>query len=201
MSLSAPRIVHDDPPEAEVAPACVLIVEDSPCLRESLGAFFAARDTPTLLAATVADAAAHLATATPTLAVVDLALPDGTAFDVLRLLERLPRLPAIIAMSGSASPDDAFRLAGRGVRAYLSKPIDPDELAATVARVTTQPPNLAPQLRSVVGWIGIHDLERQVRETLLDEAIERTAGNRSAAARLLKVSRQLIQHMVRERNA
>lgn len=56
---------------------------------------------------------------------------------------------------------------------------------------------LLEMLRTAVGQIGVRDLEGLVRSTMVAEAIGRTGGNRRAAARLLGVSRQHLQHMLR----
>ena len=181
-------------------PKHVLVVEDNAALREMLARVLEARGWQVSTAETVAQVAAIDEHDTPRFVVVDVDLPDGSAFDVLEHVDRWPVAPAIVAMSGVASPDAAFRLAQAGVREYLTKPLSADELTEALARATTAP-DLRPQLRRVVGWVGVHEVEKSVRDALLDEALERTNGNRSAAARLLRVSRQLLQHMVRERTS
>lgn len=183
---------------SESDPKDVLVVEDNVSLREMLARVLETLGWQVSTAETVAQVAAIDERSAPRFVVVDVDLPDGSAFDVLELVDRWAVPPAIVAMSGVASPDAAFRLAQAGVREYLTKPLSVDELSAALARAATTP-DLRPQLRRVVGWVGVHEVEKSVRDALLDEALERTNGNRSAAARLLRVSRQLLQHMVRER--
>jgi transcriptional regulator with PAS, ATPase and Fis domain len=48
-----------------------------------------------------------------------------------------------------------------------------------------------------VGQRQIHEVQDEVRETMLREALGRARGSRRAAAKLLRVSRQLVQHMLR----
>jgi two-component system, response regulator RegA len=50
-----------------------------------------------------------------------------------------------------------------------------------------------------VGRVPLHELEAEVRHAMLGEAIARAEGSRRGAARLLSVSRQLMQHMLRGR--
>jgi DNA-binding NtrC family response regulator len=52
-------------------------------------------------------------------------------------------------------------------------------------------------LRSSVGRVGVRELMAAARRVMVAEALARTGGNRRAAARLLGVSRQTLQHMVR----
>jgi DNA-binding NtrC family response regulator len=100
-------------------------------------------------------------------------------------------------MSGKASAEEAFQLARLGVRAYLHKPLDLATLHQALEEALAQPPELETHLRSAVGKIAIKDAERLVRSTMVDEAMARSAGNRRGAARLLDISRELLQHILR----
>ncbi len=145
-------------------------------------------------------ALAALSQALPDLLLLDVTLPDGDAFTVLEALrEREPR-PLVIAISGTASAPQSFRLAELGVNGFLPKPFGLVELEAAIAEAATQRPDIRPQLRTLVGQRPIHEIEREVRATMLDEALARTDGNRRGAARLLDVSRQLVQRMIRTRS-
>ena len=55
-----------------------------------------------------------------------------------------------------------------------------------------------PRVRGVVGERSLHEVEREVRATMVNEALTRAGGSRREAARLLKVSRQLLQHILRQ---
>jgi len=57
----------------------------------------------------------------------DIALSDGTGWDLLNQL-RLPRPVYAIAMSGFGTAADASRSKSAGFRHHLVKPIDPDRL-------------------------------------------------------------------------
>jgi transcriptional regulator with PAS, ATPase and Fis domain len=46
---------------------------------------------------------------------------------------------------------------------------------------------------------SLHDALHEVRTTMIDEALARANGSRRGAAQLLRVSRQLLQYMVRNR--
>jgi DNA-binding NarL/FixJ family response regulator len=130
-------------------------------------------------------------------ALLDLVLPDGDAFALLALLERRYPLPRIVAMSGVAGPEQSFRLAQLGVRAFLAKPFDTAALRAAVDDAVSARPDLRPHLRQVVGQRSLREVESEVRGTMLREALAR-GGSRRAAARLLRISRQLVQHIIRK---
>ncbi len=137
----------------------------------------------------------------PDLLIIDVHLPDETAFEVLDLASRISPAPIGVAMSGKASPEEAFRLAQVGVRAYLAKPLSASDLESAVDAAFHEPPRLEPLIPACVGHIPMRELQRQVRSVMVKEALARTEGNRSGAARLLDVSRQAIQQILRGRRA
>ena len=65
-------------------------------------------------------------------------------------------------------------------------------------RPLAEPPDLTPYVRASVGIVPLQHIEEHVRHTMLQEALARSGGNRRGAARMLKVSRQLLQHMLRK---
>jgi len=135
---------------------------------------------------------------TPDLLLLDLALPDGDGFQVLEQVSQRQPTPLVVVMSGTAAPAESFRLAQLGVHGYLTKPFDLAELREAMAQAASRPLEIAPQLRTLVGQRSIHEVEAEVRSTMLTEALARSSGSRRAAARLLHVSRQLVQHMLRK---
>jgi DNA-binding NtrC family response regulator len=133
----------------------------------------------------------------PDLVLLDYRLGDGDATTLLPAFESSEIWPAIIVITGQAGAHDAFELAELGVRAFVSKPATPDALLAALDKVAHEPPRLSCAMRSAVGHLPMHDVQDMVRQTMLSEALKRVRGNRSRAARLLSVSRQTLQHMLR----
>jgi len=176
----------------------VLLIEDSPALVRSLRRVFEARACEVCHAGTVALARTQIAEFRPDLALLDFALPDGTGLEVLEFMTTIHPAPAVIVMTGSATPSESFRLAEAGVRAYLRKPIDLAQLETTIAQVEAQPPQLRPHVRGLVGHVPVKDVEEEVRKVMVDEALSRSNGNKRGAARLLNISRQLLQHILRK---
>ncbi len=175
----------------------VAVVEDDVELRAALAAALASSADEFRGCGTVREGLALLADWSPDVVLLDLTLPDGSAFDVLAAIRRRKPTPLVVAISGTATPPDAFRLAEAGVRAFLQKPFTMAELRAALERALAEPPDLAPPLRSTVGRHGLREVESEVREELVREALARSGGSRRAAARLLGISRQLLQHILR----
>lgn len=132
----------------------------------------------------------------PDLVVIDLDL-DPTELTQMLCADPGTRAPAEVVISGAASAAQAFRLAQFGVRAFVAKPLTEPAIRAAVRSALEEPPDVIPQLRALVGFLPIHDIERLARRTLMQEALVRARGNKTGAAKLLHISRQLLQHMLR----
>ncbi len=178
----------------------VLIVEDDEALRQTLERALRERFENVSTAASVAAALEAIETAPPDLLLMDVELPDGSAVDVMRAAVKGDAMPLAVAMSGNATPTQSFELAQLGVRTYLAKPLTLSALERAIDEVLSQPPELGPHVRAAVGQKPIHEVESEVRDTMLREALGQSGGNRRGAARLLQVSRQLIQHMLRRQD-
>lgn len=176
-----------------------LVIEDDAALRVAIGRVVNGWGEVALCeAGTVAQARTLLEAAPPPdLVITDVRLPDGSAFDVLDDLRRLAPVPMVVAISGKASPDEAFRLAQVGVRAYVAKPFTIQELADAVTRARGEAPDIEPMVAAAVGQVPMLDLQREVRRVMMKEALAQTEGSRSGAARLLRVTRQAVQQMLR----
>ena len=133
----------------------------------------------------------------PDLLLLDFRLPDGDARELLRRMAANGPVPTVVAMSAFARPEQSFELAGLGVRAYLQKPFGAEGLGAAL-RTALAAPELGPQLRDAVGKADLQDVEQSVRETMVNEALKRAGGSKRGAARLLGVSRQVLQHILRK---
>jgi two-component system response regulator RegA len=175
----------------------VLLVEDEAALRQTLERALAARFAEVRSAASVREAAELLASFEPDLLLLDVELGDGTALDVMRAALARETVPLVVAMSGAATPVESFDLAQLGVRSFLPKPLDLRRLDAALDAAIASAPDLRAQVRAAVGQRPIHELEEEVRVTMLREALARAKGSRRGAAKLLAVSRQVIQHMLR----
>lgn len=175
----------------------VLIIEDDADLRSALARVLASWGAEVSEAGTASEARALLAGPPPSLLIVDVRLPDQTAFEVLDLAARRSPAPMVIAMSGKASPGEAFLLAQKGVRAFLAKPVSIGQLEEAVRVAMGEAPVLEPLITASVGHVPLREVQREVRRVMVTEALARTDGSRSGAARLLRVSRQALQQILR----
>jgi DNA-binding NtrC family response regulator len=178
-------------------PERVLIVEDHQPLRQAIAR--AAREWGAEVheAGTVREGHELLAQQ-PDLVIVDVALPDGQALSIVEEAVRMRPAPAVIAMSGQASAEEAFQLARSGARRYLSKPISLEELTRSVEEALTDRPKLDAFVTAHVGNTPLREVQSEVRRVMIEQALAKARNSRSGAARLLDLTRQAVQQIVRE---
>jgi len=109
-------------PDRPLLGQTVLIVEDSRFASEAMRQICLRCGARIRRADTLAAAARHLRVYRPSVAIVDLGLPDGSGRDLIAdLAQARPRVPVIIATSGDSSlHDQALRA---GADAFLEKPL------------------------------------------------------------------------------
>ncbi|BAJ26365.1 MULTISPECIES: fused response regulator/phosphatase [Kitasatospora] len=130
------------PTSPDAGPATVLVLDDNDTTRYVVGSWLRRSGHTVVEAVDGAQALALLerspATELPELAVVDISLPDMTGFEVCERIKGAPRTAALPVVHISATAIEASdRTQGlhRGADAYLTEPIDPAELQATVTAV------------------------------------------------------------------
>ncbi|MFC4031097.1 SpoIIE family protein phosphatase [Streptomyces polygonati] len=185
---------------ADTEPALILVVDDNPtnryilsaCLRRAGHVVLEAED------GTGALALLHTAEPLPEAAIVDVRLPDMTGFDVCERVKADPHtasVPVIHISASAISVTDRAQGLNRGADAYLTEPIAPDELLATVtatlryARARRRAETLAERLgglnRATLALYGAGDAAALARGTALG-----AAGIFGAAARVLLTAPQ-----------
>jgi two-component system, NtrC family, response regulator HydG len=114
--------------------ATILVVDDEPSVRDSLGEWFASEGYETKVACCAKEALAALAARQYDLALLDIKMPGMDGMELQqRLHESDPDLIVII-MTGYATVETAVQALKRGAYDYLTKPVDPDELSHAVAK-------------------------------------------------------------------
>jgi DNA-binding NtrC family response regulator len=178
----------------------VLIADEDPSLRLAMAVHVRQWGAQPLEAATVHEARALLAAA-PDLMIVELRLRGESAFSTIEAAASLWPKPLCVVTGGVTSTDEAFRLAQLGVRALIGKPFTLSQLDQAVGRACAELPALDAAFAACVGLVPLQELQERLRHVMLRQALALSGGSRSAAARLLAVSRQAIQQMLRGRVA
>jgi PAS domain S-box-containing protein len=119
--------------------ARVLVVDDEPDAREMLEQSLAALGAEVSACGSVREAVEACRNRVPHVLVSDISMPDEDGYDLIRALRAMEwapgRQPAAIALTALARPEDRIRVLSAGFQMYLSKPVEPDELAVVVASV------------------------------------------------------------------
>jgi DNA-binding NtrC family response regulator len=134
----------------------------------------------------------------PDLLFVDIRLPDASGMTVMQAALGIRPIPAMIAIGGDASPQEAFELARLGVSGYLAKPLSLYEIRAVKESILGQRSVVDVFAAARVGKETLQDVQAGVRRIMVEQALAMTAGNRTEAARLLGVSRQAVQQAIRD---
>jgi DNA-binding NtrC family response regulator len=176
----------------------VLVVEDDRPLCSALAAVVRGWDAEAWEAHTVAEARSML-DRNPELVIVDLWLEGESAIKLVEEVAHHRPAPAMLAISGRASPEESFRLGQLGVRAFLPKPLFKEQLVEKVGEALREAPDVEPWISAHVGKTSLREMQSEVRRVMLEQAIARAGGSRSGAARLLQVTRQAIQQVFHRR--
>ena len=117
----------------------VLVVDDEPDSNEVVSAVLMVRGAEVRVAGSAAQALDVLHAWIPDLVVCDIGMPERDGYSLLRAMRErstLARVPAI-ALTAYATRDDRIRILGAGFQLHITKPIDPEELIASVVNVAT----------------------------------------------------------------
>ena len=141
----------------------ILIIDDEPNLRRSLGLILQRAGYVITTASNAAEAIHLLQAGAYDLTFLDIKLPDQNGIQLLPQLHELyPDMPILI-LTAHATLDTAIGAVRLGARDYLLKPIDPENILSRVVdilkeekpkrrrEITTQLQNLLAELQSIDG--------------------------------------------------
>ena len=117
--------------------AKILIVEDETAIRELVDFVCEADGMTAVKAADLSEARSALASGRPDLMLLDVMLPDGSGFDLLRAVKQSSDLRDLPVIMLTDRGDEADRVAGLdgGADDYVVKPFLPRELTARIRAV------------------------------------------------------------------
>lgn len=164
----------------------ILLVDDDDTFRERLARALRERGFTVITAANLEAAVAAATGDQPDFAVVDMRMPDASGYEVVSAIGPVCPDTKIVILTGYGSIASAVDALHRGAHHYLSKPIDADQLTATLlalegdAERDTSPENTTPTLARAE-W-------EHIQRVLTD-----ANGNVSEAARRLGIARRTLQ--------
>lgn len=169
--------------------ARLLLVEDDPRQSGMLATALRSEGHDVHRAFDAAEASRRMGAATFDLVVLDLGLPDRPGLDLLADLHRDHAIPVIV-VSGRCTAVDRVLGIEMGADDYLSKPVEPRELAARVRRVLAR--------RSPAPAPPDPDLDGSVRVGALTlDAARREAAVDGQAFALTRREFDLLTHLAR----
>jgi DNA-binding NtrC family response regulator len=112
----------------------ILIVDDEPVVRDSLGKWFEEEGYAVETASSARDALLKLPRQRWDLAVVDIKMPGMDGLDLQRKMHEIDPELTIVIMTGYASVETAVRALKEGAYDYITKPFDPDDLAHLIRK-------------------------------------------------------------------
>lgn len=107
----------------------VLVVDDEPEIAEILQGYLQKESFEPVTAATVSSALAEIDRRPPDAILLDIGLPDGSGFDILRKVNEVYRIPTVVLTTRSEEVDRIIGLE-LGADDYIAKPFSPREVVA-----------------------------------------------------------------------
>ena len=129
----------------------VLLIDDEPDAREVVGEILRRAGAQVTASGSVGEAMRALRDAKADVILSDIAMPDQDGYDFLRQLRELPerrggKIP-VVALTAYAREEDRVRALSAGFSAHVAKPVSPDEILTTIARLC--PRGRSPELANL----------------------------------------------------
>ena len=158
----------------------VLVVDDEPAIRYTLGEALKGWGYEHLEAGTISRALAFFESEHPLVVLQDIHLPDGSGLDALREYKSRQPQSVIIMMTGNVLVDDMLSALRGGAYDFVSKPIDPERLWAALLRWIAPRPGYTPppnaELPATVQKQAIGRCQQHLEEHEEIEKIARQEG-------------------------
>jgi two-component system, OmpR family, catabolic regulation response regulator CreB len=146
----------------------ILVVEDESGIADTIQYVLATDGFAPVLCNTAEAALREFAAQPPTLAILDVGLPDLNGFELFKQLQALPGGAQIPMLFLTARSDEIDRVVGLelGADDYIAKPFSPRELVArvrTILRRSARPPSTAPAAAPAVPPFALDEERHQIR--------------------------------------
>jgi signal transduction histidine kinase len=115
--------------------ARILVVDDEESVRAYAAAVFRVAGADVRFAASAQEALQLLEQWTPDVVITDLGMPDMDGYELLRRIRARGLFVPVLALTAYARPEDRETAMREGFTAYVSKPVEPEELRRLVADV------------------------------------------------------------------
>jgi two-component system OmpR family response regulator len=134
-----------------------MVVDDEVQIGDVLRSYLVRDGFDVAMQTNVRDAIAQLESDAPDLMILDVTLPDGSGFDILKA-GRARSVPAIML---TARGDEVDRIVGLelGADDYISKPFSPREVMARVRAVLRRTEDATPGAAAQPGHLHVDDLD------------------------------------------
>lgn len=191
MREGAPPAVPSQELGAVGAGRSLLLVDDDDVFCERMARALRVRGFTVAAATTFAAAVDAAATQRPDFAVVDMRMPDASGQDVIDAIVPLSPETKIVILTGFGSIASAVEALHRGAHHYLSKPVDADQLTATLLDMEADPPR--PLSATAAGAPPPTPSLARAEWEHIQRVLVEVGGNVSEAARRLGIARRTLQ--------
>lgn len=140
----------------------VLVVDDEPAIVRLTRARLQADDLAVVTAASGTEALSLVDRERPDLVILDVMMPEMDGFETLRRIRQHSTVPVIMLTARGSDPDK-LRGFEFGADDYLTKPFNPDELAARVQALLRRSAGMVAAANSILSYPGVTiDLDQRM---------------------------------------
>ncbi|MEN1681153.1 MAG: response regulator [Planctomycetota bacterium] len=174
----------------------LLLVDDDDTMRGRLARALSDRGLEVFVAAGVEQAVEVARREQPSIAVLDLKMPDGDGLDLLRRLRTLSPETRCIILTGYGSIANAVDAMQAGATGYVTKPADADQVLGAFRRA------LPTECRQSFDLATRHEISvpslAEVEWNHIQQVLADCGGNVSQAAKVLNITRRVLQRKLRK---
>jgi signal transduction histidine kinase len=123
-------------PEPKLSGLRVLVVDDQADMRELLATMLCMENAEVRTAGGIDEAMSVMTAWTPEILICDIAMPGGSGYELIRRVRDGGCITPAIAITARVGVEDSASSLAAGFQMHMPKPIEPPELAASIASLT-----------------------------------------------------------------